>query len=257
MRRRKTERYGAVERTFEIKLNKPAKGLKAVKVIIVILLAAIVLGLVFVGSRLYFSNDSKTVKTSETEAFADTDLNDELLRIVNKSNPLEKDYVPELVERDGYSISPLAAEELDSLLEAAGKDGIELSVSSAYVSYDEQNKLYTKKYKYNRKRYNLTEVRAQAKTETVIPQAGNSEAQTGLLVTFRTKGKFAGSKASRWLMNNGVDYGFVERYAADKTESTSMKANPSVYRFVGKDNAHMMRSLNKSLNEYVLYINSR
>ena len=58
MKKRKTERYGAVDRTFEIKLNKPAKGLKAVKVIIIVLLVAIVLGLVFVGSRLYFSKDN-------------------------------------------------------------------------------------------------------------------------------------------------------------------------------------------------------
>ena len=257
MKKRKTERYGAVDRTFEIKLNKPAKGLKAVKVLIIVLLVAIVLGLVFVGSRLYFSNDDKTVKTSETEAFADTELNDELLRIVNKSNPLEKNFVPELVERDGYSVSPLAAEELDSMLEAARKDGVSLSVASAYISYGEQNKLYLKKYKYNRKMYNLTEVRAQAKTETVVPQAGNSEAQTGLLVTFKTKGKFADSRASSWLKNNSVDYGFVERYPADKEDATSMKANEAVYRFVGKDNAQMMRSLNKTLNEYVLYINSR
>lgn len=257
MKKRKAERYGAVDRTFEIKLNKPAKGLKAVKVLIIVLLVAIVLGLVFIGSRLYFSNDNKPVKTSETEAFADTELNDELLRIVNKSNPLEKDYVPELVERDGYFVSPLAADALDSMLEAAEKDGIDLSVLSAYVSYKEQNKLYMKKYKYNKNRYNLTEVRAQAKTETVIPQAGNSEAQTGLLVTFKTKGKFAGSKASHWLMSNAGDFGFVQRYPADKEDATSMKANEAVYRFVGKDNAQMMRGLNKTLNEYVLYINSR
>ena len=256
MKKRKVERYGAVDRTFEIKLNKPAKGLKAVKILIAVLLAAIVLGLIFVGSKLYVS-DNKTVRQSETEAFADSELNDELLRIVNKSNPLEKDYVPELVERDGYSVSPLAAEELDSLLEAAEKDGAELSVAGAYVSYNEQNKLYLKKYRYNKSHYNLTEVRAQAKTETVIPQAGNSEAQTGLIVTFKTKGKFAGSKASLWLRNNSTDYGFVERYPEDKTDATSMNANPTVYRFVGKDNAQMMRSLNKTLNEYVLYINSR
>lgn len=230
--------------------------MRAIKVVVVLLLAAVVVGTVIFGARLYFkggeSRDSaSTVETTEGS------MNDMLLMVVNKSNPLEKDYVPELVERDGYSVSPLADESLTSLLKAAEEKGIKLSVESAYISYSEQNKLYNAKFKYNRSHFGLTEVRAQAKTEADVPQAGNSEAQTGLLVTFKTDGKFKGSKASRWLKDNCINFGFIQRYPSDKTDSTSMNANEKVYRYVGKENAKMMRSLNKSLNEYVIYINSR
>ncbi|MCR5653650.1 MAG: M15 family metallopeptidase [Ruminococcus sp.] len=256
MKKRRVERYGAVDRTFEIKLDKPVRGLRAVKVFVVVLLAALVVGLIIFGAKLYWA-DGPDRKTAETDAKIDSAVSEQLLRIVNKTNPLDKDYVPELVEHDGYSVSVLADEQLNAMIEAAKEKGIELSVSSAYISYDEQKKLYTEKYKYNRNKYNLSEVRAQAKTESDVPQAGNSEAQTGLLVTFGTNGRFDGSKASRWLKDNCIGFGFIWRYPTDKTDSTSMDPNQQVYRYVGTDNAQMMRSLNKSLNEYVLYINSR
>ena len=254
--KRSRERYGAVDRTFEIKLGKPVRGLRAVKVIVVVLLAAVVVGTLIFSAKLFFAGSPEREKGA-TEIPSDNSLSDELLRVVNRTNPLDKDYVPELAQHDGYSVSVFADEALLLLLEAADEKGITLGVESAYVSYGEQEKLYNDRYKYNRKKYNLSEVRAQARTEADIPQAGKSEAQTGLLVTFKTSGKFNGSRASRWLKDNCIKFGFVQRYPSDKTESTSMNANPKAYRYVGEDNAKMMRSLNKSLNEYVAYINSR
>ena len=158
MKKRKAERYGAVDRTFEIKLDKPVRGLRAVKALIVILLAATVVGTVILGAKFYWSGDTKR-QTAETEAVTDSALNDELLRVVNKTNSLDKTYVPKLSERDGYSVSVLADEPLNALLKTAGEKGIELSVKSAYISYSDQNKLYKNAIKHNRKTYNLCQIR--------------------------------------------------------------------------------------------------
>ena len=256
MKKRKTQPYGSVERTFEIKLDKPVRGLRAVRVIAVVLLAALVAVMVIFGVKLYKS-DAPARKTAETEVVLDSTLNDKLLMIVNKTNPLDKSYVPELVRHSGYSVSQLADGQLTAMLAAAREKNIKLFVESAYVSYSEQQKLYNEKFRYNRNHFKLSEVRAQAVTEAEVPRAGNSEAQTGLLVTFAANDAFDGSKALRWLRDNCVKFGFILRYPSDKTESTSMNANPKVYRYVGIENAEMMRSLNKSLDEYVLYINSR
>lgn len=257
MKRAGKKRYeNSIERTFKISLDKPARGLKAIKIIVALLIVAVIAGGVVLVSRLYFSEDAKRESASATNA-EEVSNDEQLLRVVNKTSPLEKTFVPELKEYDGYSVSVLADEELNSLLNDAEKSGVKLSVESAYISYDEQAKLYKKAFKAKLNNGDLTEVRAQAKTEAVTPQAGNSEAQTGLLVTFKTNSKFSGSDASIWLRSNSYKYGFIERYPADKTDETSMNANPKVYRFVGIDNAEMMRSLNKSLDEYVVYINSR
>ncbi len=257
MKRAGKKRYeNSIERTFEISLEKPARGLKAIKIIVALLIVAVIAGGVVLVSRLYFSGDAKRESAASSTA-AEESGDDELLRVVNKTNPLEKSFVPELKEYDGYSVSVLADEQLNKLLADADKSGVNLSVESAYISYEEQARLYNKAFKAKLKNSSLTEVRAQAKTEAITPQAGNSEAQTGLLVTFKTNGKFSGSDASIWLRSNSFKYGFIERYPADKTDETSMNANPKAYRYVGIDNAEMMRSLNKSLNEYVVYINSR
>lgn len=255
MKKRKVERYGAVDRTFEIKLEKPPVRLRFVKALVAVLLIAVVVGTVIFASNLIMGGQPEREKG--VGQVDNSELNEELLRVVSKTESLDKSFVPELVDYEGYSVSVYADESLKELLKAAEEKGFSLDVESAYISYDNQNKLYKKMFDYNRNHYSLTEVRAQARTEAVVPQAGNSEAQTGLLVTFKTNGKFEGSRVSRWLKDNCVQYGFVLRYPEDKTDATSMDYNPKAYRYVGKDNAEMMRSLNKTLDEYVLYLNSR
>jgi len=257
LKRKKTKRYSnSIERTFEIKLDKPSTGLRVVRIVVAALLIILVVGTIIFASRLYMTSDSDHSKTQATES-EENSLDEELLRVVNKKTPIDEDYVPELVSYDGYSVSVLADSDLKAMLSDAAKEGIDLSVESAYISYSQQKKLYKQKYNYFRKSENLSQVRSQAKAEAVVPQAGNSEAQTGLLVTFKTKGKFDGSKASRWLKDNCVNYGFVWRYPSDKKDVTSMEMNPKAFRYVGEEYAKMMRTLNKTLDEYVVYINSR
>ena len=65
MNKRKTERYGAVERTFEIKLDKPQAGLRAVKVLVAVLLVAVVIGAVVFGAYLYRDNSPDRRKASK------------------------------------------------------------------------------------------------------------------------------------------------------------------------------------------------
>ncbi len=255
MKKARTRRYSnQVERTFSIESESSVRLLRTVKIIVAVLLLAVVVGTVIIGSILLKSGESE--RKSAAFVSSDNSVNDELLRVVNKTNSLDKDYVPELSDCGGYRVSVLADSALKTLLNDAEKSGIKLGVESAYVSYNEQKVLYKKRFAFYKKQ-NLTEVRAQAKAEADVPQAGNSEAQTGLLVTFKTDGEFKGSKASRWLKDNCVKYGFVWRYPSDKTDETSMNVNFKAYRFVGQDSAKIMRSLNKTLNEYVLYINSR
>lgn len=258
--------------TFKFKPAKPRKFKSAVprpminsdnseaKLILTrIVIAAAVLvvaaGAVLGGIYLFGSVDNRKSVSNVSDS---ENNNAQLLRVVNKSNPLDKDYVPELVQKDGYRICPLAEKSLDNLLAAAKKENISLYVKYAFVSYNEQAKIYNAEYRKQLSK-GLTEVKAQAKTTVTIPQAGRSEFQTGLMVSFRSreKGKFKNSNASDWLFKNAKKYGFVLRYPEDKEDITSMNVNYKSYRYVGESNAKVMQSLNMCLNEYSYYVNSR
>lgn len=229
--------------------------LRIFRVVVVALIVVVVVGAVVAGINIFRMNAQRQ---SASDVDASEKYNSQLLQVVNKSFPLDKDYVPELVEKDGYRISPLAEKSLDKLLAAAKKDNIDLYVKYAFVSYGQQKKIYTDEYKKQLAK-GMTEVKAQAKTTQTIPQPGRSEFQTGLMVSFRSneKGKFKNSKASEWLSKNAKKYGFVLRYPKDKEDITSMNANYKSYRYVGESNASVMQSLNMCLNEYNYYVNSR
>lgn len=231
--------------------------LRFARVVVGVMLVAVVVGTLIIGSAMF---KTENVLKPSTEYAASTVDSKELLQVVNKSNPVDKDYVPELEDVDGkVFVNKTAYPSLMKMLEAAKKDGVSLSLDYAYVSYDEQAILYKKKYNAYINKYGLTSVKAEAKTVTTVPQPGRSEFQTGMIVSFKSNEgvKFAYSQAYDWLISNCVDYGFVLRYPPDKTSETSMKANYCAFRYVGEDNAPVMRSLNMCLNEYSVYMNSR
>ena len=230
--------------------------LQIIRYTALILAVVIVLGVITVGLVIY--NKDRNLPLKATETVVATDYREELLRVVNKNNPLESEYVPQLKNYGTYSVNALATESLEKLLKDAKSEGIDLSVKCGYISFDEQEKLFEQEY--NRLLgENLTEVKAEAKAQAVIPKGGRSEYQTGLLISFETSeaGNFENTKASRWLENNCVDYGFVLRYTEAKKSKTLMSADPTAYRYVGVTDASMMRSLDMCLNEYYTYISVR
>lgn len=230
--------------------------LNLIRIAVLLLIIAIVAGTILFGLHFFVNNTER--QNSSDYGSSEKNNNAELLRVVNKSDPLDKNYVPKLIEKDGYKLNPLAENSLDKLLSAAHEQGISIYVKYAYVSYVEQKELYNAEYKKNLKK-GLSEVKAQAKTTLTIPQPGRSENQTGLMVSFRSKekGKFKDSKASDWLTKNAKQYGFVLRYPEDKEDITSMNVNYKSYRYVGEENAEVMQSLNMCLNEYSYYVSSR
>ena len=245
----------SVRRTSARTRTDSVVGLKIARIAVLVLLAAVVVTTIVLG--IGSVKTGEPLEHSSYVAVTD-DNNEELLRVVNKTNPLERDYVPELVELDGYQISPLAADSLKKLLSDAESQGIKLSVGSAYVSYDDQDKLYKQEYEEYIKENGVSEVKAQSVLEALTPQAGRSESQTGLLVYFKSgKTEFKSSKAHPWLLRNAMKYGFIPRYPRGSQPKTSMHPNSKAYRFVGYENARLMNLLGKTLDEYSSYLKSR
>lgn len=175
-----------------------------------------------------------------------------ILVLVNKNNKLNKDFVPNnLIKLDlRYSnqekyLKKEAAISFYKLSEDARKLGYSVVVTSAYRSYNYQEKLfdfYTKKYGIN---YALM----------CSAKAGHSEHQTALAIDVEGSNgdydSFEFSKEFNWMKNNSHKYGFILRYPKNKEKITGFKYEPWHYRYVGFKIAKIIYEKKITLEEYL------
>ena len=101
----------------------------------------------------------------------------------------------------------------------------------------------------------MTREDAYENARLTIQEPGHSEHHTGLAVDFNdVSSDFRNTEAYAWLQKNAAKYGFVERYPEDKVDITGIDYESWHYRYVGREHAEAMQSLNMCLEEYVLYL---
>lgn len=232
-------------------------GLKKLFLFVIPLLIILVVALgIFISMKIDEKNRPKAQEpdTSLTDTVPG---NDVLLRIVSPARPLEPDYVPILSLFGDVSVSQILCEDLTSLVNDAAAEGINISVSKGYVSYDDQNTLYEHTFESMKNDRGYSEIRAESESKKICPEAGCSENQTGLLLTFTTseEGNFVDTEAGKWLQKFSVNYGFILRYPEGEEGSTGMSYAPDVYRYVGKEHALNMRRYDMTLEAYSYHVN--
>ena len=160
----------------------------------------------------------------------------ELLQKYSKVFFLNEHYTPERVasinvtylyrEENPEVIHASVWPKLKSLLDAAGQAGVNLYISSAYRSFDEQGALkgvYTVTY-------------GAGTANTFAADQGYSEHQLGTTVDFITSGLggrlegFDTTAAYQWLLNNAHKYGFTLSYPQSNTYYVF---EPWHWRYVG------------------------
>lgn len=235
------------------------------KVMLIILpiamIAVLVVGVYF--GYLSYSKDhvklSNTVSTNTvtTKSSRTDEQNDYLLTIVNSAQPVDKDFVPQLSEYQGVMVSSLMVNDLTKMLTDASAQGINIGVSSGYISFEEQKTLYDAAVSEYKKKNECSTVKAEAAVKKTIPAAGQCEQQTGLIVRFTdfTDAKFETTAQYRWLEKNAANYGFVLRYP-DEENTGGLVFAPELFRYVGVENAISMRAYDMTLDEYVQYLRS-
>lgn len=179
------------------------------------------------------------------------------LTLVNDTNPMQEGFVPQLTTIAGdYQVDSRIAEPLKKMLADAKKDGMNLSICSAYRSVEKQKELYNL--------YMGNEVRSgksywQALEETIKSTAypGKSEHNLGLAVDI-VSAKYTAldekqkdTPEAKWLAKNCHKYGFILRYPVDKTEVTGIIYEPWHYRYVGKEDAKKIMECGITLEEYL------
>lgn len=193
-----------------------------------------------------------------------------MIMLVNKNNPLGENYVPEglfslnelgcpVVEGRTFELVSAAALSLTTMMsdmeEDLGTKG-DILVTSAYRSYDYQEKLFSK--------YVSDLVNAGYSTEDALAEVlrtsahpGYSEHQSGLCVDLIEAGElslevsFEDCPAFDWLSKNAHRYGFILRYPEDKENLTGYSYEPWHYRFVGIDAATVIYEDGICLEEYL------
>ena len=184
----------------------------------------------------------------------ETDIEKKELMLVNKYHYLNNNYEPNDVinisSRYAYSGNQTSEEILEhykKMFNAAENDGMELIISSAYRSYEEQEETYNY--------YKKTKGEEYANTHAALP--GYSEHQTALAFDILTTGanitNFENTKEFSWLQENAHKYGFIMRYPKDKEYLTGYEYEPWHYRYVGIEAATKIKNENITFEEYYAY----
>ena len=185
--------------------------------------------------------------------------NDMCLFVINRTTPAEEGFEPVLYTAESVAVDARIADALRQMTAAAQEDGLALTFTEGYVSYEEQGGRFDELVdELMNGDEGLTAVMAKTEAASIQPAAGQSDFQTGLCV--RVSGSpetFGDSKTYSWLRNNMGKYGFVFRYPEGKLNMTGMKPDPTVIRYVGSANAAAMQQRSMCLEEYVAYLNSQ
>ena len=181
---------------------------------------------------------------------ADTIICMDNLILVNKNNPLSKDYIPLDLEYINLPVDVVdekkflrkeAALWLRFLFKAAALDNCNLIAISGFRSYIRQDEIY-----------NASIIsKSLEHTENYIAKAGTSEHQTGLSIDLscptinnELEESFAHTKEGIWLYNNAYKYGFIIRYPLNYKHITGYNYEPWHIRYIGKQHSIKMHNLN-------------
>ncbi len=168
--------------------------------------------------------------------------------LVNDSHRLAADYVPEgLVtlyeQRHSFRLANVdiqltreTYEAMERMFAAAEADNVNgFIITSGYRDYSRQQEIYA----------------ASEPGKAQLP--GASEHQTGLAfdVTAENTSGFESTTQYAWLRQHAHEYGFIQRYPANKADETGISYEPWHYRYVGVEIATRIYETGQTLEAFV------
>lgn len=178
------------------------------------------------------------------------------LLLINKQNSIPDDYTFTLgVIKGNMQCDERIIDDLLDMLQAAGKDGIELVICSPYRDMERQEYLFNRKInRYMDRGFSYMEAYRLANEYVTVP--GASEHQIGLALdivcseyTSLTAG-FGDTEAGKWLAEHSCEYGFILRYPLDKEYITGIEYEPWHFRYVGVEAATVITEQKLTLEEF-------
>lgn len=185
----------------------------------------------------------------------ETDIDKDILILVNKYNYLSKNYEPEnIVDVKNwycYGEAQLREEAYDAFINmfnAAKKDDVTLIINSGYRNYKQQDETYQDFY----------EIYGEDEANKIAARPGFSEHQTGLSIDLTSydetaDNSFENTNEFKWLQENAYKYGFILRYPKNKEKITGYDYESWHYRYVGIEVATKIKDLDITFDEYYEY----
>ncbi len=180
----------------------------------------------------------------------------EVWSLISADAPLPETYTPGLEDAPvnhtagDLKVASKISGALRNMFASANNNGIELMLSSAYRSKDNQQDIYN----------SYLRTQGQAYVDAYVALPGTSEHQTGLAVDISSKSTECTRAASGcsldydaivWLNNNAMNFGFIQRYPAGKQSITGIAGEAWHYRYVGMTLARALETANLTLDEFV------
>lgn len=167
--------------------------------------------------------------------------------LVNKTHPITPaTYIPSNLTDvgNGQQMRSEAADAFHTMQRDAEKAGYTITAESGYRSYDLQKTAYDSEVS----SYGAT----YADNESARP--GYSEHQTGFAVDIESlncaEDCFGGTEASKWVLKNASNYGFIQRYPPSKQDITGYRNEVWHFRYVGKTLADELAKTGQSVEEF-------
>lgn len=227
---------------------------RRVPVLSLALLAVVLAGLIWLGSR---PAEAPQETALPTAAPAQADPADWRLTLVNPWTPLPEGYQPTLATvENGYQVDQRCAADLEAMLAACREAGLSPVLCSAYRTQEKQTALYENLVG-KRMAQGLSREDAETQAAKEVARPGTSEHQLGLAVDIVDASyqlldtHQEDTPVQQWLMEHGWEYGFLLRYPPDKGAVTGIIYEPWHYRYVGRDHAQAIGQAGLCLEEFL------
>lgn len=208
--------------------------------------------------------DNKKLKEVEKQLY---DLKDQMneeevelpwnMVLVNGDHPMEKGYVPELMELEkGLSVDARIIDAAKEMLGDAKEAGLHIDICSAYRSVERQEQVFDESMK-ERVKDGMSYWDAFNETSLNVAIPGTSEHALGLALDLISNQyteldeRQEETAEAKWLKENCHKYGFILRYPPEKTNITGIIYEPWHYRYVGVEDAKKIMKLGITLEEYL------
>ena len=203
------------------------------------------------GNPQEFLQDLQAVLQSEND-FSSEDLSP--FYLIDKKHTVSSDYIPknliplkknELfdIDKDNLSLRPEAYEALKKLAEAALKDGVKLTVSSTYRSYEYQKNLFDY--------WVSVDGLEEAERESARP--GTSQHQLGLALDFApVDDAFDKTPAGKWVYENASKYGWSLSFPQGYEHVTGYRWECWHFRYIGKPAVDFQKKWFSNIQQFMI-----
>lgn len=203
------------------------------------------------GDPKEFLADLKKVLESE-KSFSQEDLSP--FYLIDKKHFVSQNYVPKNlitltkndlfeINKNNLSLRPEAFEALKKMAEAAKKEGITLTVSSTYRSYEYQKNLFDY--------WVSVDGLEEAERESARP--GTSQHQLGLALDFApVDDAFDETPAGKWVYENAADYGWSLSFPQGYEDVTGYRWECWHFRYIGKEAVEFQKKWFSNIQQFMI-----